>query len=190
MSGRLAELKILLQSQSRDADAREKCFRRIWLEYFAKLTVFVRCFGAGAEGEAEDLVQEIMEKIFRGIGSYDPRYSFSTWVYAVARNHCLDSVRRRGRAPRLVALEALPDSSQPAERGTPELRLMGREDDRRVRLFIETADPDTRQLAFLRFYRKLGCGRISEIMGIPVGTVKFRLHRFRNEVRAHLEADR
>jgi RNA polymerase sigma factor (sigma-70 family) len=186
MSGRLAEFITLLQSQSRDPGVREDCFRNIWKEYYPKLLVFVRGFGAG---EPEDLVQEIMEKVYKGIGSYDRRFGFSTWVYAIARNHCLDSVRRRGRAAKSIVMSDLPDPTEPAHDVTPELELIRREEDRRVRGFMAAADPDTRQLAFLRYHQGLGCREISGIMGIPVGTVKFRLHRLREEVRAHLEAD-
>ncbi len=188
MGGRLSDLKILLQSRSRDAGTREECFKRIWGEYYPKISVFVKGYAA-SEGDGEDLAQEIMEKVFRGLDSYDPSRAFSTWIYTVARNHCLDAVRRRGRAPRQVMLSELPDRAQPAHDGTPESGLLDREEEERVRRFMDAADPETRQLAFLRFRQRLGCAEISRIMGIPAGTVKFRLHRLRQDVRAHMEAE-
>jgi RNA polymerase sigma factor (sigma-70 family) len=184
MGVRLVGLGFMIQSRR----AREDCFRSIWREYYARLMVFVKCLGAAEEADREDLVQEIMEKIFRGIGTYNARYSFSTWVYAVARNHCLDAIKRRGRAPKQVPLSGLPESAQPAHDVSPERQLLMQEEDGRVRRLLSSADPETRQLAFLRYYERLGCGRIGEIMGIPVGTVKFRLHRLRENVRAHMEA--
>jgi RNA polymerase sigma-70 factor (ECF subfamily) len=189
MGGPLADLKTLLQAQSRNPGAREKCFDRVWREYYPKLMVFVRGYGAGGQGDAEDLVQEIMEKVFRGLGSYDSRYGISTWIYAVARNHCLDRLRKRGRAPDPVSVEELPASTQPADHATPERRFLAEEDGSRLRDFLDAADTETRQLAFLRFYQGMSCGGIAEIMGIPLGTVKFRLHRLRANVRAHMEAD-
>ena len=55
--------------------------------------------------------------------------------------------------------------------------------------FMEAVDPDTKQLAFLRFHQGLGYREISRVMGIPVGTVKFRVHKLREKMRAHLEGD-
>ncbi len=141
------------------------------------------------EAEAEDLVQEIMEKLFKGIDSYNPVYSFSTWAFAIARNHCLDRLRRRRAEPHVSSLSDLPDRSQPVHEITPEHVLLGKNDEARMASFMEAVDPDTKQLAFLRFHQGLGYREISRVMGIPVGTVKFRVHKLREKMRAHLEGD-
>jgi len=70
--------------------------------------IYLWCFGYSHDVEdALDLSQEICAKIFRGIGSYSGRSRFSTWVYQVARNHCLSelSKRRTRWRDRLLSLE-------------------------------------------------------------------------------------
>jgi len=185
----LEGIAILLQSSSNDARSRNRCFRRIWEEYYPRLVVFVRGCGEGAGADAEDLAQEVMEKVFRGIGTYNPAWSFSTWIYTIARNACRDRARRERRAPVVRSLTDLPASREPFHLRTPEQELIRGEEDRRVEAFFEGAEPETRQIAFLRFHQGMRYGEIAAVMGVPVGTVKFRVHDIRRKLKLHLEEE-
>ena len=185
----LSGLRIFIACRSADDPSRERFLGRIWDEYYPRLMVFVGNYKGFAWTEDEDLVQEIMEKVFRGIQSYNPVWSFSTWVYAIARNHCADRARRCHAEPLVLSLSDIPESGQPAHLATPESELLRQEADTHVAEFIKKADPDTRQMAFLRFHQGLSYREISSIMGIPVGTVKFRMHRMREKLRSYLEGD-
>src|SRR5690349_17916745 len=57
-------------------------------------------------GEAEDLVQEIFTAAWRGLPRFRGTAAFSTWLFAIARNACVDRARRRGARPAVVPLEA------------------------------------------------------------------------------------
>lgn len=180
---------ILLQTCSGDERSRDRCFRRIWEEYYPRLIVFLRGCEGGAGADVEDLAQEVMEKVYRGIGSYNPAWSFSTWVYTIARNACRDRARRGRRAPVVHSLADLPASREPFHLRTPEQELIRKEEDRRVEAFFEGAEPETRQIAFLRFHQGMRCAEIAAVMSMPLGTVKFRLHDIRRKLKLHLEED-
>jgi RNA polymerase sigma-70 factor (ECF subfamily) len=185
----LEGIAILLQSSSNDARSRDRCFRRIWEEYYPRLIVFVRGCGGGAGEDAEDIVQEIMEKVYRGIGTYNPTWSFSTWVYTIARNACRDSARRGRRAPAIRSLSDLASSQEPSHARTPEQELLLGDAERRVQEFFAAAEPETRQIAFLRFHQRMRYGEIASVMGMPLGTVKFRVHDIRRKLNLHLEEE-
>ncbi len=179
----------IVRSLSGSQRAREECLRGLWRDLYPRLAVFIRSFDRRNEAEVEDLAQEIMEKIFKNIDSYKPKYGFSTWAFAIARHHCIDRSRRRRTEPDTVSLWDVPGPSLPSHGSTPENAFLANETDARVAFFMETLDPDLRQLAFLRFHQRLGYREISRIMGAPVGTIKFRVFRFRKMLLAHLEGE-
>jgi RNA polymerase sigma-70 factor (ECF subfamily) len=178
--------RAIARALSGDSAAREECLRGIWRDFYPRLVVFVRTFDRRMREEAEDLVQEIMEKVFRGMDSYDPSFGFSTWVFSIARNHCVDRLRRLRIEPGTTSLWDLPDSSQPTGSSTPESALLVEDGEARIASFMEAAGAATRQLAFLRFHQCLSYREIGRIMGAPVGTIKFRVHELRRRLREHL----
>jgi RNA polymerase sigma-70 factor (ECF subfamily) len=127
--------------------------------------------------------------VYKGIGTYNPAWSFSTWIYTIARNTCRDRARRERRAPVVRSLTDLAASREPFHLRTPDQELFRKEEDRRVEAFFAGAEPATRQLAFLRFHQRMRCGEIAAVMSMPVGTVKFRLHDIRRRLKLHLEED-
>jgi RNA polymerase sigma factor (sigma-70 family) len=179
---------ILLQAASGRADTRERCFRRLWQEYYPRLAVFVRAHG-GAADEADDIAQEVMEKVFRALPTYDPSWRFSTWVFTIARNACRDRARRARTRPLAGSLSDLPASRQPSHAFTPERELLGKETERQIEEFLAAEEPDMRQIAFLRFHQRMRYGEIARVMDMPVGTVKFRIHDVRRRLRLHMEED-
>ncbi|MFN2370801.1 MAG: RNA polymerase sigma factor, partial [Candidatus Krumholzibacteriia bacterium] len=73
----------------------EEAYAELYVRY--RRRVYLWCHGyAHDEDEAVDLTQEIFIKVFTRIGGFGGRARFSTWVYAVARNHCLGRLARRG----------------------------------------------------------------------------------------------
>lgn len=130
---------------------------------------------------AEDAVQEALVKAWRELpGLRDPE-RFDAWTYRLLVNACADQGRRhRSRATevRILRLEpAEPDSSQvSADRDQLERGF------RRLK-------PDQRVAIVLHFYLGLSALEIADTLGVPVGTVKSRLHYATEAMRATLEAD-
>ncbi len=131
------------------------------------------------DAAADDLFQESWLRVVRARDRFDPRRRFSTWIFQIANNLCRDRGRRR--AVEIRHLESLArDRSSPSERAEAppaELRL-----DMRQRL--DALPERLREVLVLRYYQELPERDIAEILTIPRGTVKGRLHAAVKALRA------
>ncbi|HEY7133955.1 MAG TPA: RNA polymerase sigma factor [Acidimicrobiia bacterium] len=121
--------------------------------------------------DALDATQEALLAIARGIGRFDGRSSFTTWLYRVTTNAALDEARRRSRRPMPTA--ALPDPGVDAH--------LDADVAHRLDLDAALADlpPDFRAALVLRDVADLDYAQIGTILGIPPGTVRSRISRGR-----------
>jgi RNA polymerase sigma-70 factor, ECF subfamily len=126
----------------------------------------------GNPDDALDATQEALLAIARKIGSFDGRSKFSTWTYRVATNAALDESRRRGRRP--VPVEHLPETARTD--GTTETGIADRLD---VEAALESLTPEYRAAVALRDLVGMDYAEISEVLGIPPGTVRSRISRGR-----------
>ena len=83
------DVKLMLRVRAGD----RKSFERLFLNYSKPLMNFVRRF-VGSQAVAEEVAQEVFLKVYRARGSYEPRSRFSTFLFRVATNHCLNELRR------------------------------------------------------------------------------------------------
>ncbi len=128
----------------------------------------------GNEPDAFDAMQDALIAIVRGLGRFDGRSQFSTWVYRIATNACLDEIRRRRRRP-------VPGLSDHDRAGTTQ---PGRVDDQVVaRVDVDRAlqavAPDFRVAVVLRDLCALDYAEIAEVLDIAPGTVRSRIARGR-----------
>ena len=149
---------------------------------------------AGNEADAYDALQEALLAIVRGLDRFVGRSRFTTWSYRVATNATLDELRRRKRRP----VPGLPDDEAPAllrsaaPGGAAGSAGSGGGFDERVsdRLDIDAAlaqvPEDFRVAVVLRDLCALDYAEISEVLGIPPGTVRSRIARGRGLLAAHL----
>ncbi len=166
-------------------------FERIVLAYQQK--VFNLAFRLlGEREEAEDLTQEVFINVFRHIGEFRGESQFSTWIYQVTTNHCrnrLKYLRRRFRH----ATESIDDpvSTEEGEMGReipdegeiPEDRVYRRQVQELVQIALGRLRQEYREAVVLRDIQNLSYQEISEILGVPEGTIKSRLHRARWELK-------
>ncbi|MEJ2007232.1 MAG: RNA polymerase sigma factor [Acidobacteriota bacterium] len=174
-----------------DVELVERCRRKddgAWTELILthRREVCSLCYRyCGREDEAEDLAQEIFLKVFKSIDGYDPsRASFATWLNRVTRNHLVDYYRRT-RMDRLTfsledELPRLKDDHRREEHPSAQAERSER------REVLQTAlgnlSPGLRQAVILRDLQGLQYTKISEVLGVPPGTVKSRVHRGRLEL--------
>lgn len=85
-----------------------RSFEELAARYRRRLFVYLRP-RLGSDQDAEDMVQETFLKLYRNIGSYDPAFRFSTWLYTAAGRLAISSYRKKGAAPGTVRLEDVPD---------------------------------------------------------------------------------
>lgn len=133
--------------------------------------------------DATDLTIEAFGKAFCNLVSYVPRHAFSTWLFRIAINNCIDHIRRK----RLVLLSL--DESVEAEgdsdfadslkdRGhNPEEQIIRNQRLERTRQVILQLDPKYRVMIEMRYFEELSYDEISAELNIPLGTVKAQLYR-------------
>lgn len=149
----------------------------------------------GNRQEAEDVVQDTFLRMYEHLASYDRSRKFSTWLYRIATNLCIDRLRRRRAVYSLDADLSEGDgmdgySVLRADGPGPEESLMLTE---RQRIVIEAIAslPDKYKTAVaLRYFQDLSMQEISDILQIPVATVKTRIHRGREYLRRKLEKEK
>jgi RNA polymerase sigma-70 factor (ECF subfamily) len=137
----------------------------------------------GSRREAEDLVHDVFLEAFRRAGSYDPsRASVATWLLVRARSRALDRLRslRKGQA---LEREAARGGLQPLQ---PDAGAA--HDGRAVRALLIALPFDQRAVLELGYFGGYSYSEIAVRLAIPVGTVKSRMARAMERVRAQLQA--
>ncbi len=143
----------------------------------------------GNREDAQDCMQESMIRIYRALSGFKGQSSFSTWVYRVTMNTCLDELRRR-KARRSTSLDSLLDSGwSPAdETDTPERHAIQSEQRRMLERAIADLPEDMRAAVVLRDIQGLAYDEIAAALDVNVGTVKSRISRGRERLREKLSA--
>jgi RNA polymerase sigma-70 factor (ECF subfamily) len=144
----------------------------------------------GNREDAGDMAQEVFIRAFMALKGFKGRASFSTWLYRVAANVCLDELRRRRRQP-VTSLDATYRTSdgddlarQVADPAPGPEELAEREEvQRAVQLGIRSLTPAHRLVVVLRDIQGLTYQEMSQALGVSVGTVKSRLNRARESLR-------
>lgn len=141
--------------------------------------------GAPVGCEPEDVVQEIFIKAYRKLWHYDPERGnkFSTWLFAIARNQCLDLLRKKTIAARIDDHDkgTVEDLSDP--RGeTPREALWRAELAQIVAGAVEALPENLKSAFILRHYEEMSHADIAIVMDCNVGTVKSRLARARERL--------
>lgn len=148
----------------------------------------------GNEEDSREAFQETFFRAYTHIDRFTPRYRFSTWLYTIARNQCLDRLRQRARRreesydelaekepARLPAgigtgpADHLPPGHAPAP-SDPREELARQELEARVRRIMERLPAAQREVIVLRHYSGLTFAEIAETLGCSVGTAKSRFH--------------
>ena len=128
--------------------------------------------------DADELTQEIFMRLLTVLPRYRPSGALAAWVRRVATNAGIDFYRHRRRAPRMVAEDHVPEARLP-RRGQPDSIAERREEAVRVRRLLASLPPDLAEPVMLRDLMDYAYPEIARRLGIPVGTVKSRIHRGR-----------
>jgi len=167
----------------------ERAFEAIVHRYQARLVQFFYrlCWDAD---RAEDLTQTLFLKLLRGSRRYRPQGRLGTFIFRVATNLWIDHYRAARPRQRLYSLDqALMNGQEPAGAVTDETpaRLAeADEEKRRLRAGLERLTEPHRLVFELAVYQELPYAEIGEVLGIPVGTVKSRMHNSVRALKEHL----
>jgi RNA polymerase sigma-70 factor (ECF subfamily) len=134
--------------------------------------------------EVEDLVQEIFTKAFTSLSTFKSEFSFSTWLYKIATNHCIDHIRKRKISTYSLDEELeleedtvhreIPDWSK-----TPDYELLRKEKNEIIHQAINSLPEHYRKVIILRHFEDKSYEEIAKELKLPIGTVKIHLFRAR-----------
>lgn len=138
----------------------------------------------GNREDALDLAQETFLNAWRGLSSFQGNSSFSTWVYRLASNACIDFLRKRKRRQQGESPHSLDDEEaplpEPADpRGSPEEELERRELRRAVERGLQALPDHHRQVLIMRELSGMSYQEIGAVLDLDLGTVKSRIARAR-----------
>ncbi len=164
-------------------------FDLIVKRYKNQLLNFIYRF-LGNTVEAEDLVQETFLRVYRNRKAYQKVAKFSTWIYTIAGNLAKTELRKRKRR-RFFSISELgyndKDYDISDEDYNPEKDVDGRMKEEIVHKKIMELSPKFREVILLRDVQQLSYEEISEIVDIPLGTVKSRVNRGRLKLQEKLK---
>jgi RNA polymerase sigma-70 factor (ECF subfamily) len=131
--------------------------------------------------DAEDLTIEAFGKAFRNIDSYTPRYAFSTWLFMIATNNCIDFVRKKQSSPAPFdqgndVMDNLTHNIQ-SDLPDPEETLINEQKIATLRKIVNQLKSPYREIIELRYYKEYSYEEIASALNIPLGTVKAQLYR-------------
>lgn len=139
----------------------------------------------GCTTDAEDLTIEAFGKAFKSIDTYTPDYAFSTWLFRIATNNCIDFIRKK-RAPTVSMDNLYTDIDGenvainiPSENLDPEEIIIDRQKKEAMRDIVAKLKPHYKILIELRYFDEKTYDEIAEQLQIPIGTVKAKLFRAR-----------
>ena len=143
----------------------------------------------GNPEDAQDCLQEAMLRVYRAISGFKAQSSFSTWVYRITMNTCLDELRKRKSRPN-TSLDGLLDAGWSPEDGgeSPEGHAVRGEMRRVLGRYIQELPEDMRAAVVLRDIEGYPYDDIARILGANVGTIKSRISRGREKLREKIAA--
>ncbi|GBC94114.1 ECF RNA polymerase sigma factor SigW [bacterium HR15] len=184
-----AEATLIARAQAQDDTA----FDQIVRLYADRIYNYVRRM-VGNPQDAEDITQEVFIRAYQGLSQFDGRASFSTWLFRIATNLCIDHKRRQSRRVQTVPYHhddtdeeegdwEFPDTSQPSALE----QLLTKELHEVVERAIEALSPKLKTVLLLYDVEGLSYEQIADALGIPMGTVKSRLFAAREQIRKQVE---
>jgi RNA polymerase sigma factor (sigma-70 family) len=173
-----AKKDLLLVEQARKGN--EKAFASLHNRYRDSI-YFMLLKMVSNPSDAEDLTIEAFGKAFRNIESYTPNFAFSTWLFKVATNNCIDFIRKKQASPSII--DQGPDDLDDytiniqSDMPDPEEVLINHQKIKQLRDVVDQLKPRYRNLIELRYYKEYSYEEISKELKLPIGTIKAQLFR-------------
>jgi len=157
-------------------------FERLYADYYRRMMVYASTFRSILESERADLAHDIIVHAYLKRDRYDPSRPLNAWIYALARNYLIDWQR----AQRRRLTEPLDESTT---QSWPTVETLGGESGdealllKEIEVELAKMDDRDREIAQLAFYGELTSAAVARVMGIPAGTVRWRISVIRRRVR-------
>ncbi len=134
--------------------------------------------------DAEDLTIEAFGKAFKNLRQYTPDFAFSTWLFKIATNNCIDFLRKKKKLSSAIqgetdSLHNEMTTNVESDIPDPEEHIINKEKIVMMRNVVEKLKPHYRKLIKMRYFDELSYDEIVQQLGLPLGTVKVQLFRAR-----------
>lgn len=173
------DIKLVDQAMKGDQQAYAQLMDRYRDTIFFMLLKMVK-----NKSDADDLTIEAFGKAFKNLHQYAPNYAFSTWLFKIATNNCIDFLRKK--RANTVSIEGQTDddgNEMPltikADILDPEEDMIKKQKAKLMRSVVSKLKPRYRELVELRYFKEYSYEEISKEMDLPIGTVKAQLFRAR-----------
>jgi RNA polymerase sigma factor (sigma-70 family) len=169
---------LLLVEQARNGS--EKAFASLMNRYRDSI-YFMLLKMVNNASDAEDLTIEAFGKAFRNLDSYTPKFAFSTWLFTIATNNCVDFIRKKKASP--TPFDYLQDNLDnvtvniQSDIPDPEESLINHQKITVLKDIVSQLKPRYKALIELRYYKEYSYEEISSELNLPIGTVKAQLYR-------------
>ncbi|WP_159522545.1 RNA polymerase sigma factor [Sunxiuqinia indica] len=161
----------------------EKAFAKL-LSKYKDAIYFMLLKMVNNKSDAEDLTIEAFGKAFKNLHQYSPSYAFSTWLFKIASNNCIDFLRKK------KGVHVSIENSQDGNDNEQSVRLKSKDPDPEEKLIriqkaillrriVHKLKPRYRTLVELRYFREFSYEEIAKELDLPLGTVKAQLFRAR-----------
>ena len=137
---------------------------------------------------AKDLTIESLGKAFKKLHLYKPDFTFSTWIFTVARNHTIDYLRKKKLPTFSIDKMMINEDGRKSnfdlesKDPNPEQILMKKQRIKILRSIVDQLKPKYRDLVKLRYFKEYSYEEVAQELNLPLGTVKAQLHRSRNQL--------
>jgi len=138
------------------------------------------------KNDAEDLTIEAFGKAFKKLDQYAPKYAFSTWLFKIATNNCIDFLRRKKQKVYSLDKEFHDEEGTamaariPSDTLDPEEEMIKQQKIKIMRSVVDRLKPHYRILIELRYFKEYSYEEIAMELDLPLGTVKAKLFRARD----------
>lgn len=160
----------------------EKAFARL-LNRYKDAIYFMLLKMVNNRSDAEDLTLEAFGKAFKSLHQYSPTYAFSTWLFKIASNNCIDFLRKKKGVN--ISIENKEDNENvdsiriKSKEPNPEERLIRQQKAILLRNVVRKLKPRYQILVELRYFKEFSYEEIAKELDLPLGTVKAQLFRAR-----------
>lgn len=156
----------------------EKAFREIIIRHNRIIYAAARPV-LGNSSDLDDIVQDILIKIFMGLSKFRGDSLLSTWIYRISRNESLNAASKN--RPDTLDIHALHDIPSPSD--TPDKVYRKKSEQKKLRACLEELEDNYREIIELRYIAEKSYKEIASILDKPIGTVKTDIHRARKRLR-------
>lgn len=160
----------------------EKAFARL-LNRYKDAIYFMLLKMVNNRSDAEDLTLEAFGKAFKSLHQYSPTYAFSTWLFKIASNNCIDFLRKKKGVQVSIENKDQNENNEPlrlkSKDPNPEERLIRQQKAILLRNVVRKLKPRYQILVELRYFKEYSYEEIAKELALPLGTVKAQLFRAR-----------